>query len=103
MVGRLAAALDESDQLETVRLIESGKDLRKRINLELFALLESSSARAARHVLCLQYYQRIAGHALNVLSTVVTPLHKMDYTGKRSLLPEVKAKLSAEAERVEPA
>ena len=48
-----------------------------------------------RHVLCLQYYQRIVAHMMNVLSTIVTPLHRMDYTGKRNLLPEVKAKLGA--------
>ena len=91
---RLAKILQDSDQLEAVNLIEEGKDLRKRINVELFAHVESSEAGAARHVLCLQYYQRIVAHVMNVLSTIVTPLHRMDYTGKRSLLPEVKAKLS---------
>ena len=30
-------------------------------------------------VLCARYYKRIGGHALNVLSAVVMPLHKVDY------------------------
>jgi phosphate transport system protein len=97
IVGRLALALEESDQLVTVGLIESGKDLRKRINAELLARLASDAPGAAGHVLCLQYYQRIVGHALNILSTVVNPLHRMDYTGKKSLLPEVKDKLTQAA------
>lgn len=92
---RMAKILQDSDQLQAVNLIEEGKDLRKRINTELFAHVESSEPGAGRHVLCLQYYQRIVGHMMNVLSTIVTPLHRMDYTGKRSLLPEVKAKLGA--------
>lgn len=92
---RMAKILQDSDQLQAVNLIEEGKDLRKRINTELFAWVESTEAGAGRHVLCLQYYQRIVGHMMNVLSTIVTPLHRMDYTGKRSLLPEVKAKLGA--------
>jgi hypothetical protein len=36
---------------------------------------------------------------MNVLSTIVTPLHRMDYTGKRNLLPEVKAKLGAAGDK----
>ena len=97
---RMAKILQESDQLEAVNLIEAGKDLRKRIHAEMFARMESSEAGAGRHVLCLQYYQRIVAHMMNVLSTIVTPLHRMDYTGKRSLFPEVKAKLgSAQADR----
>lgn len=89
----MAPILQESDQLKAVTLIEEGKDLRKRINAELFARVASDQPGAGRHVLCLQYYQRIVGHMMNVLSTIVTPLHRMDYTGKRNLLPEVKAKL----------
>lgn len=98
IVSRLATTLEDSDQVQTVNLIESGKDLRKRINAELLERLASETPGAAGHVLCLQYYQRIVGHTLNVLSTIVTPMHRMDYTGKKSLLPEVKDKLTQAAE-----
>ncbi len=94
----LAQTLQDSDQVQAVKLIDVGKDLRKRINAELFARVLSTDPEGARHTLCLQYYQRIVSHALNVLSTIVTPLHRMDYTGKGSLLPEVKDKLSEAAE-----
>ena len=30
-------------------------------------------------VLATRYYKRIGGHVLNVLSSVVMPLHKVDY------------------------
>ena len=43
-----------------------------------------------------QIYIRITSHALNVLSTLVTPLHRMDSVKKKSLLPEVKEKLRDE-------
>jgi phosphate uptake regulator len=92
---RMAQILQESDQIKAVNLIEEGKDLRRRLNAELFARVASDELGAGRHVLCLQYYLRIVGHMMNVLSTIVTPLHRMDYTGKRNLLPEVKAKLGA--------
>lgn len=97
LVTRLADTLEKSDQVETVSIIESGKDLRRRINAELLSRLTSDAPGAAGHVLCLHHYQRIVGHALNVLSTIVTPLHRMDYTGKKSLLPEVKEKLTQAA------
>jgi phosphate uptake regulator len=93
--ARMAQVLQESDQIKAVNLIEEGKELRKRINAELFAKVASDEPGVGRHVLCLQYYQRIVAHMMNVLSTIVTPLHRMDYTGKRNLLPEVKAKLGA--------
>ena len=30
-------------------------------------------------VLATRYYKRFAGHVLNILSSVVMPLHKLDY------------------------
>jgi len=40
-------------------------------------------------VLATQYYQRICGHTLNVLSSLVVPLHRLDYYDEKDLLSTV--------------
>ena len=42
---------------------------------------------AAAVVMGTRFYKRIAAHVLNVLSSVVMPLHKLDYYDER-VLPE---------------
>lgn len=100
LVQLLSPTMRDADQLKVVHLIELGKDIRRDLNEAQRSLLaeQQASLTAAPRVLALQYYIRIVSHSLNALSTLVTPLHKMDYTGQKHLLPEVKARLQSQAE-----
>lgn len=94
-VDRLSPVMREDDQMEAVRLIESGKRLRRDLQaLQQARLTATPEAHTASQTLALQFYVRIVSHGLNVLSTLVTPLHHMDYVGKKDLLPEVKQRLA---------
>ena len=94
-LDRLTEAMKEDDQIKAVHLIDLGKDIRRDLNVIQRALLapEQSAPHAAAETLAVQFYIRIVSHGLNVLSTLVTPLHRMDYLGKKDLLPEVKQRL----------
>lgn len=98
---RLSPTMRAADQVAAVRLIDLGKDLRREFYDFRDTLLteRQTRLRAAADALATHYYIRIVGHALNVLSTLVTPIHRMDYLGKKSLLPEVKQRLQKQAER----
>ena len=41
-------------------------------------------------ILGARFYKRIAGHVLNVLSSVVMPLHKLDYYDENAIPPELR-------------
>ena len=44
----------------------------------------------AAQVLGTRYYKRIGGHVLNILSSVVMPLHKIDYYDEDSIPAELR-------------
>jgi phosphate transport system protein len=94
-LDRLTKAMEENDQIKAVHLIDLGKDIRRDLNAIQRDLLapERSAPHTATETLAVQFYIRIVSHGLNVLSTLVTPLHRMDYLGKKDLLPEVKQRL----------
>ncbi len=96
----LPGMMRDPDQVKAVRLIDRGKDIRRDLTAIQRTLLteDQTSVRAAADALALQYYIRIVSHTLNALSTIVTPLHRMDYTRKKDLLPEVRQKLKGSAE-----
>jgi phosphate uptake regulator len=82
-------AFTSSDRERTVLLIRQGRNLVDRCDALLRRLARerfNPSSHAAL-VLGTQYYKRIAGHALNVLSGVAVPLHKLDYHDEKDLLP----------------
>jgi phosphate uptake regulator len=70
-----------SDRERAVALISEGRDLTHRCDA-LFAWIAQSdydAARATSAALGARFYKRIAGHVLNILTSVVMPLHKLDY------------------------
>jgi len=99
-VEQLSPTMRADDQMQAVRLIDGGKQLRRELQALQRGLLSGSPSGpdTATTTLALQYYIRIVSHGLNVLSTLVTPLHHMDYVGKKDLLPEVKRQLAETAE-----
>ena len=71
----------DSDRERALGFIRQGKDYARRSDglLTRIAAQEYEAGRVAALVLGARYYKRIGGHLLNVLSSVVMPLHKIDY------------------------
>ncbi len=80
-----ARVFEESDDERAVELIRSGQDLAQRADALIRNIARSSydASTAVALVLGTRYYKRIAAHMLNVLSSVVMPLHKLDYYDER--------------------
>jgi phosphate uptake regulator len=70
-----------SDRERTLVLIKQGRDLTHRCDLLVKRIATSGygAGLTTATVLGARYYKRIAAHVLNVLSSVVMPLHKLDY------------------------
>ncbi|MDB4324814.1 hypothetical protein N9971_00565 [bacterium] len=79
-----------SDRDRALALIRHGKDLAKRADGLLTRIAQSdyNSGQTAALILGSRYYKRIGGHLLNVVSSVVMPLHKVDYYDE-SEVPEL--------------
>ena len=71
----------ESDREAALGLLRKGKDYAERSDrlLSRVAGLDYDSGKTTALILGARYYKRIGGHLLNVLSSVVMPLHKVDY------------------------
>ena len=84
----------DSDRERALAFIHQGKDYARRADglLSRVARQDYEASKVAALVLGARYYKRIGGHLLNVLSSVVMPLHKIDYYDEDEL--EVIAKRS---------
>jgi len=90
----LADVRDRSDQEKALGLIREGQALAHRCDALVTRVAQSSydACTATAVALSTRYYKRIGGHVLNILSSVVMPLHKVDYYDEDSIPPEVKTK-----------
>jgi phosphate uptake regulator len=88
---QLAGVFEESDRERAVELIQGGKALAHRCEALIRTVAESDyDARTATAVvLGARFYKRVGGHVLNVLSSVVMPLHKIDYYDEDDIPPEL--------------
>ncbi len=80
----LAGAVEvvgNSDKDRALVLIREGMDLAKRCDslLKRISNSDHDAGTTTALVLGTRYYKRICGHALNIISSVVQPLHKLDY------------------------
>jgi phosphate uptake regulator len=76
-----AEVFASSDEERALVFIRQGRDIAHRCE-SLLQRIASGSCEAgvtAAQVLGTRYYKRIGGHVLNILSSVVMPLHKVDY------------------------
>lgn len=85
-----ADVFTKSDRERAVELIREGRDLGHRCDVlvERVARSEYDAATATAVVLGTRYYKRIGAHVVNVLSSVVMPLHKLDYYDEAELTDE---------------
>ena len=71
----------ESDRERATSLIHEGRNISKNCDALINRIAEAGrdGRTTAALVLGTRYYKRLSGHLLNVLSSVVMPLHKLDY------------------------
>jgi len=80
--------LADSDGERALELIRLGKDHAQQADGLLLRIAQSDydAATTSALVLGVRYYKRFGGHLLNVLSSVVMPLHKIDYYDETEIL-----------------
>ena len=89
-ISEAAEVFVNSDRERAMPLILTGKDLAQRADglLLRIAQADNSAGVTTSLVLGVRYYKRIGGHVLNVLSSVVMPLHKVDYYDEDEIPPQ---------------
>lgn len=77
----LSVVFGSSDRERAVELIRQGRDAAHRCDalIERIARSDYDARATTALVLATRYYKRIGGHVLNVLSSIVMPIHKIDY------------------------
>ena len=85
--SEIAAVFQASDHERAVELIREGRDLTRRCDAVVGRVARSDypASTATSIVMGARFYKRIAAHVLNVLSSVVMPLHKLDYYDEKKL------------------
>lgn len=85
---RATLVLFESEDRErALSLIREGQDLAQRCEgvVMRVARSEYDAGLATATVLAARYYKRFGGHVLNILSSIVMPLHKVDYYDEKEV------------------
>lgn len=77
----LSVVFASSDRQRAIELIRKGRDTAHRCDALIARISRSSydAGMATALALATRYYKRIGGHVLNVLSSIVMPIHKIDY------------------------
>ncbi len=73
--------ISKVDEERALNFIRQGRDIAHRCDalLQRIATGSCEAGIIVAQVLGARYYKRIGGHVLNILSSVVMPLHKVDY------------------------
>ena len=76
-----AEVFTQSDRKQALELTREGREITHRCDalIERVAHGDYDARNATAVVMGTRFYKRIAAHVLNVLSSVVMPLHKLDY------------------------
>lgn len=84
-----------SDRERALDLIGRGKGYARRCDnlLSMIAASDYKADLATATALGARYYKRIGGHILNILSSVVMPLHKVDYYDEDLVPDEIREAL----------
>lgn len=79
--------LKDAQRERAIELIDCGRDTVGRCEqlIDNIAYTGYKSGAVASMVLAARFYSRVAGHTLNMLSSVVMPLHKLDYYDEKDI------------------
>ena len=77
----LSVVFASSDRGRATELIRQRRDAAHRCDALIIRIARSDydARKATALALATRYYKRIGGHVLNVLSSIVMPIHKVDY------------------------
>lgn len=83
----VAPIISGQDNARAIELIEEGRNAGKRCDRLLVELAKSemTPAQTTATVLLTRFYKRIGAHLVNILSSVVMPLHKVDFFDEKEL------------------
>ena len=87
----LSVVFSRSDRARAVELIRRGRDAAHRCESLIVRISRSDyhASTVTALVLGTRHYKRIGGHVLNILSSIVMPIHKIDYYDEDEM-PEAK-------------
>lgn len=87
LLGRVGTVFDESLRSDAEDLVRKGRALAKEADQILPRIAHSGydSSTTTSLVLMTRFYKRIIGHTNNILSSVIMPLHKIDYFDEEEL------------------
>jgi len=87
LMNDLVPILDASDRDRAEELLQTSRLTGKRCDQLLVELAKSefSAAETTALVLLTRFHKRIIGHSFNILSSVVMPLHKVDFYDEQFL------------------
>ena len=77
----LSVVFGRSDRERAVELIQKGRHAAHRCEALIARIARSNydAGTVTALVLATRHYKRIGGHVLNILSSIVMPIHKIDY------------------------
>jgi phosphate transport system protein len=86
MMADVPAIIGSQDRERAHELLQEGKDAGRRCDRLLIELAKSDfdAAQTTSMVLLTRFYKRMGGHLLNILTSVVMPLHKVDFYDERA-------------------
>ena len=87
LMAALVPIFDASDRERAEELLQTTRLMGKRCDQLLVELAKSdfSAAETTALVLLTRFHKRIIGHSFNILSSVVMPLHKVDFYDEQYL------------------
>lgn len=85
-----AEIFSSSDHERALQFIQKGRDIAHRSDalIRRIARADYDGSTTTVLVLACRYYKRFGGHVLNILSSVVMPLHKIDYYDENEIPEE---------------
>jgi phosphate transport system protein len=84
MMAACREVFDSNDKEEATRLIVKAKEIEDVCDEKVRPLVQGTlvDEMAPAYVLAYRYFKRVASHVRNIASSVVQPLHKLDFTSK---------------------
>ncbi len=87
-LARVGPVFDAGDREEAEALVRKGRELSKQADQQLPRISAAGydSNTTVTLVLMSRFYKRVICHTVNILSTVIMPLHKIDYFDEEELV-----------------
>jgi len=86
LMGRCREVFDTQDEADAKSLIAEAEAIEDRCDAQLSKIISESEHEqlSATYALAYRYFKRVASHSLNVLTSIVQPLDKLDYSDTKT-------------------